>query len=99
MRATYQARRQALIDALATYAPRVELGGLAAGIHAVARLPPGADERAVAAAAAERSVGLYPMSRYRTRNVREPAQLVLGFGGLTQPSITRGIATIADLLA
>jgi GntR family transcriptional regulator/MocR family aminotransferase len=99
MRGVYAARRHTLIDALTTHAPRVKLQGLAAGIHAVARLPAGADERAITAAAAERSIGLYPMSRYRSDQVAGPPQLVIGFGDLTNPTITRGIATISDLLA
>jgi GntR family transcriptional regulator/MocR family aminotransferase len=99
MRTVYAGKRQALIDALARHAPDVELRGLAAGFHAVARLPAGADERAIAAAARERSVGLYPMSDHR-RGQREGhrAELVLGFGNLSERSIERGIATIADLL-
>lgn len=99
MRGAYAARRHTLIDALSTHAPRIKLQGLAAGIHAVARLPVGADERAITAAAAERSVGLYPMSRYRSDHVAGPPQLVIGFGNLTNPTIARGIAAIADLLA
>lgn len=98
MRGVYAARRDALVEALATHAPRVELQGLAAGIHAVARLAAGADERAITAAAAERSIGLYPMSRYRSDRPGPP-QLVIGFGNLTRPTIARGIAAIADLLA
>lgn len=39
MRTVYAARRQGLVQALARHAPRVRLGGLAAGFHAVARLP------------------------------------------------------------
>ncbi len=99
MRGTYAARRHALRDALITNAPRVKLQGLAAGIHAVARLPAGADEHAITAAAAERSIGLYPMSRYRSDQLARPPQLVIGFGNLAEPTIKRGIATIADLLA
>jgi hypothetical protein len=49
MRAVFAGKRRALIDALARHAPDVELRGLAAGFHAVARLPEGLDERAVAA--------------------------------------------------
>ena len=98
MRGIYAARRQTLIQTLTTHAPDIELQGLAAGIHAVARLPDGSDEHAIVAAAAERSVGLYPMSRYRSRHHTQPPQLVIGFGNLTEPTITRGIATIADLL-
>jgi GntR family transcriptional regulator/MocR family aminotransferase len=100
MRSVYAARRRALIDALTTHAPRVKLQGLAAGIHAVARLPAGGDERAITAAAAQRSVGLYPMSRYRSQQrAAQPPQLVIGFGNLTEPTIVRGIAAIADLVA
>jgi GntR family transcriptional regulator/MocR family aminotransferase len=59
MRTVYAARRTALTDAFARYAPRIQLTGLAAGFHAVAPLPPGADETAVIAAARERRVGLH----------------------------------------
>ena len=59
----------------------------------------GTEEQAVVAAAAERSIGLHPMSRYRSRHTTQPPQLVIGFGNLTEPTIARGIATIADLLA
>jgi GntR family transcriptional regulator / MocR family aminotransferase len=99
MRAVYAGKRQALIDALARHAPDVELRGLAAGFHAVARLPEGLDERAVAAAARERSVGLYPMGDYRTAEHSGPPELVLGFGNLTESAIERGVARVADLLA
>jgi GntR family transcriptional regulator/MocR family aminotransferase len=99
MRAVYSGRRQALIEALTEHAPRVTPQGLAAGIHAVAALPEDLDERSVAAAARERSVGVYPMSRYRADGNPRPPQLVLGFGHLSEQAIRRGIEAIADLLA
>ena len=49
----------ALTGAFARHAPGVQLTGLAAGFQAVALLPPGANERAVIAAARERRVGLH----------------------------------------
>jgi GntR family transcriptional regulator/MocR family aminotransferase len=98
MRAVYAARRQTLVEALARHAPDVELAGLAAGFHAVARLPDGIDEQAVVSASAERSVNLHPMSWYRADRATEPPELVLGFGNLTDSEIERGIAAIADLL-
>jgi GntR family transcriptional regulator/MocR family aminotransferase len=99
MRTVYAGKRQALIDALARHAPGVELRGLAAGFHAVARLPAGADEQAIVAAARERAVGLYSMSDHRrSQRQGERPELVLGFGNLSERSIERGIATIADLL-
>ena len=98
MRASYARRRQTLVDALAQHAPRVELGGLAAGFHAVAHLPDSLSEPEVVAAARTRSVGLYGMSQYRSSGATRPPQLVLGFGNLRESAIARGIATIGDLL-
>jgi GntR family transcriptional regulator/MocR family aminotransferase len=98
MRAVYAARRQVLVDALARHAPEIELRGLAAGFHAVARLPAGVEEQAVVRAAAERSIKLDPMSSYRADGSTEPPELVLGFGNLSEGQIERGIAAIGDLL-
>jgi GntR family transcriptional regulator/MocR family aminotransferase len=98
MRGIYAKRRQALIAALAQHAPQVSLQGLAAGIHAVASLPEHSDEHEITAKARERSVGLYPMSRYRSDANTRPPKLVLGFGNLTEPALIRGITLIKDLL-
>ena len=98
MRAVYAARRGALIEALATCAPGLELTGLAAGFHGVLHLPDGSGEQAVVSAARERSVGLYGMSQYRADGAVNPSQLVLGFGNLSISAIRRGVATIADVL-
>ncbi len=98
MRASYGRRRAALVDALAAHAPEVALTGLAAGFHAVAHLPGTLGEGAVIEAARERSIGLYGMSEQRSDRSPVPAQLVLGFGNLTERAITAGIAAIGDLL-
>jgi GntR family transcriptional regulator/MocR family aminotransferase len=98
MRARYAGKRAALIDALGTHAPEVELRGLAAGFHAVARLPEGSDEHAIADAARRRGVGLYPMSDLRWSGSAHPPELVIGFGDLSEQAIRRGIETVADLL-
>jgi GntR family transcriptional regulator/MocR family aminotransferase len=98
MRSVYAARRRAVVEALAEHAPDVRLGGLAAGFHAVAHLPGAADEQAIVAAARDRSIGLYGMSGYRADHATEPAQLVLGFGNLSESAIRTGIATVSDLL-
>jgi GntR family transcriptional regulator/MocR family aminotransferase len=99
MRGIYGERRKVLADALRRHAPSVELHGLAAGFHAVAQLPEGADEQRVVAAAAERSIKLYPMSMFRASGATEPPSLVLGFGNLSDGEIERGIDAIGDLLS
>jgi GntR family transcriptional regulator/MocR family aminotransferase len=98
MRAVYGARRQILVQALAQHAPSVALRGLAAGFHAVVDLPHGLDEERVVAAARERSIGLYPMSRYRANGSSQPPQLVLGFGNVGERWIERTVATLGALL-
>jgi GntR family transcriptional regulator / MocR family aminotransferase len=98
MRRRYAARRGALVAALRERAPGIELLGLAAGFHAVAQLPPGADEQGIVAAARRRSVGLYGMNSYRMTSRTRPPQLVLGFGNLTTDAIHEGINLVADLL-
>ncbi|MEU6374628.1 PLP-dependent aminotransferase family protein [Streptomyces sp. NPDC046909] len=98
MRTTYAARRTALVASLAEHAPAVRLSGLAAGFHAVARLPEGVGERAVVEAARGRGVGLYGMSECRATGAPDPGQLVLGFGNVTERAIAEGVGAVADLL-
>jgi DNA-binding transcriptional MocR family regulator len=43
-RVRYRARRDALVAALGVHAPQVCVGGIAAGLHAVAELPPQANQ-------------------------------------------------------
>jgi GntR family transcriptional regulator / MocR family aminotransferase len=99
MRTVYAARRAALTDAFARHASGVALTGLAAGFHAVAPLPTGADEMAVIAAARERRVGLHGMSSYRGNpDTEAPPALVMGFGNVRERAIEPAIAAVADLL-
>jgi GntR family transcriptional regulator/MocR family aminotransferase len=98
MRASYARRREVLVDALATEAPEVALTGLAAGFHAVAHLPEGIAEQTVIDAARDRSVGLYGMSEQRSDRSAMPAQLVLGFGNLSERAIASGVAAVGNLL-
>ncbi|GAA3791889.1 PLP-dependent aminotransferase family protein [Streptomyces coacervatus] len=51
MRQRYRSRRDRLVAALAAHAPHIEVTGVAAGLHAVLRLPPGTERSALKAAA------------------------------------------------
>ncbi|MCQ9183528.1 PLP-dependent aminotransferase family protein [Streptomyces sp. IBSBF 2953] len=64
MRQRYRARRDRLVEALAARAPHVEVTGVAAGLHAVLRLPPGT-ERSALGAAAEQGVALDGLAAFR----------------------------------
>ncbi|MEU9169528.1 PLP-dependent aminotransferase family protein [Streptomyces sp. NPDC048420] len=50
MRQRYRSRRDRLVAALAEHAPHIGVEGVAAGLHAVLRLPPGTERSAVKAA-------------------------------------------------
>lgn len=64
MRQRYRARRDRLVTALAEHAPHIEVGGVAAGLHAVLRLPPGT-ERSAVRAAARQGVALDGLAEFR----------------------------------
>lgn len=64
MRQRYRRRRDRLVAALAAHAPQVEVTGVAAGLHAVLRLPPGT-ERSAVKAAAWRGIALDGLAEFR----------------------------------
>jgi GntR family transcriptional regulator / MocR family aminotransferase len=100
MRAVYARRRAALVEAFARHSPGVRLTGLAAGFHAVAPLPPSADEAAVIAAALQRRVGLYGVGDYRgITDAAAPPALVIGFGNVGERAIDPAIAAVAHLFS
>ncbi|MCF1596980.1 aminotransferase-like domain-containing protein [Streptomyces muensis] len=80
-RLRYRRRRDALVAALAERAPQVRVTGIAAGLHAVLRLPPGT-ERSVVQAAHWQGLALDGLTRYRHPDASvEPLDaLVVGYG-------------------
>jgi GntR family transcriptional regulator / MocR family aminotransferase len=93
MRHVYRRRRDALIGALQRRRAGVTIRGAAAGLHLVAMLPRGADERQVVRAAAHFDVRLYPLGEYwRDRPERAPQGLVLGYAHLTEEEILDGVS-------
>ncbi len=71
MRQRYRRRRDRLVAALAAHAPHVEVTGVAAGLHAVLRLPPGT-ERSAVKAAAWRGIALDGLAEFRHPEFHEP---------------------------
>ncbi|MEU5564867.1 PLP-dependent aminotransferase family protein [Micromonospora musae] len=85
MRQRYRARRDRLVATLAAQAPHIAPTGIAAGLHAVLRLPPGT-ERSVVEAAARQSIALDGLADFR-----HPAAVMPGHDGLVV-----GYATPSD---
>ena len=99
MRSVYKSRREALVAALARYAPGVAVTGLAAGCHAVLKLPSGVTEESAVTGCAAQSVAVYGMSRYRSDRRTEPAELVLGFGNVTERAIADAMRHVGPVLS
>lgn len=99
MRQVYGARRSVLLEALEDVGPAVSVTGAAAGLHLVLNLPAGVSEQNVIEEAARWSVGLRGMSRFWLESGSDrPAQLVLGFGLLSERGIREGIRRVSDVL-
>jgi GntR family transcriptional regulator/MocR family aminotransferase len=94
MRPLYRERRDWLLAALREHLPELEPDGIAAGLHLVAYLPPGLDEQAVVARAAEHGVRVAGLSQYRL--ARSPEQgLIFGYATLTERAARDGVARLA----
>ncbi len=91
MRQRYRDRRDRLVAALAERAPHVQVSGLAAGLHAVLRLPPGT-ERSALGAAALHGVALDGLADFRHPDTDMPADDGLVVGYATPPEHAYGAA-------
>ncbi|MET8401032.1 PLP-dependent aminotransferase family protein [Streptomyces sp900116325] len=91
MRQRYRHRRDQLVAALAAHAPHITPTGIAAGLHAVLRLPSGT-ERSTVKAAAWQGLGLDPLADFRHPAATMPAEDGLVVGYATPPDHAYGAA-------
>ncbi|MFD9071084.1 MocR-like pyridoxine biosynthesis transcription factor PdxR [Streptomyces lasiicapitis] len=101
MRQRYRRRRDHLVTALADRAPHITVTGIAAGLHAVLRLPPGTEASAVKAAAWQ-GVGLEGLSDYRhpaaTASMRAPDGLVVGYATPPEHAYAAAVEALCRVL-
>ena len=95
MRASYRARRDALVETVAETLPDATVRGIAAGLHATVELPGDVEEAALLAACAERRIALETVSTYRSGAAGGPPTLLLGYAKLPEPAIRAGVREIA----
>ncbi|GGV49380.1 GntR family transcriptional regulator [Streptomyces longisporoflavus] len=91
MRQRYRNRRDQLVAALAAHAPHISPTGVAAGLHAVLRLPPGT-EQSTAKAAAWQGLALEGLAEFRHPEATMPASDGLVVGYSTPPEHAYGAA-------
>jgi GntR family transcriptional regulator/MocR family aminotransferase len=95
-RSTYRARRATLLSSLTTMLPSLRMSGGAAGLHLLVSLPPHVREEAVVAAAAAREVAVDGLHTTCAVSRELPPALVLGYGGIAEPSIPVAISRLAE---
>jgi GntR family transcriptional regulator/MocR family aminotransferase len=97
-RPRYRRRRDRLVAALQPLAPHVRVSGVAAGLHAVLELPSHVDEEALLRRAADRSLALYGLGRYRASALPGPPGLVLGYAGCPEHAFEEGLRALVEVL-
>jgi GntR family transcriptional regulator/MocR family aminotransferase len=91
MRVLYMERRSLLVDALrAQLGNMLEVIGAEAGMHLVALLPPGVDDREAARRAAQNGISVLPLSMCYLKKP-ERGGLILGYGGTNASEVQEGI--------
>jgi len=98
MRRRYQARREALLEALARWLGDARVGSDEAGLYELLELPDEVNEAALLVSAAERGVGAEGLSLHRFTPGGPPG-LVLGYGNLAEPAIEQGVRLLGEALA
>ena len=91
-RRDYRERRDRLVAALS--ARGFEVGGVAAGLHLLLRLPPGTDEAAVVERLAEQRIRIRGLASYSLSP--QPPALVLGYGRLPLAAIEAAVDQLAS---
>ncbi len=98
MRHIYRHRRDRLVELVRERTPAVRVSGIAAGLHAVLRLPAQADDAEVAAHLAARSVAVSCLRDYQ-EVPGGPPTLVLGYGTPPEHAIEAALDAFTGGLA
>jgi GntR family transcriptional regulator/MocR family aminotransferase len=97
MRQVYRARRDLVASLLRELLPQHRVRGIAAGLHVVLEMPSPAAAAAVQAEAEEAGTLVETIEQHSFADYAGPAGLLIGYGGLPEPSLEaaiRGLATI-----
>jgi len=98
MRGVYRARRDALVAAVKKWMPEATVCGIAAGLHAVVRLPGGYDERAVLAAAEKQGIAFTVLGSYEMSKRKRAPTLIVGYARNSEAVIADGVRELARVL-
>ncbi len=98
MRQAYRARHDALTEASAALAGRIDIRPTSSGFHTIGIVRDGLDKQAIVEQARVRGVVLAPLSRYCLDPVDEKG-IVFGFGAVGEEKIRTGIEELTRIPA
>jgi GntR family transcriptional regulator/MocR family aminotransferase len=99
MRTIYKRKHDILLQSVEThFGKRAVVVGHGAGLHVVMRLPDSSHcEAEIIGRAQQKGIRLFPFSDFHVTGQPEATTLLLGFGGIKDSGIERGIATLSQL--
>ena len=98
MRRSYSAKRNVLVGELGRHLPEVRVSGTEAGLHLLAWLPDGTDERATAVRARRSGVGVHELHRHCTTRAPSPPALLLGFALPSESDLAAATRLLAEAI-
>jgi GntR family transcriptional regulator / MocR family aminotransferase len=94
----YRQRRDRLVSELKRRAPCARVTGIAAGLHALVTLPPGATEQAVVADAARRGLAVQGLADFSHGGQDHAPALVVGYANPPAHAFTTALARLSAVL-
>jgi GntR family transcriptional regulator / MocR family aminotransferase len=98
-RLAYRRRRDRLAAAVRRHAPAVEVTGIAAGLHAVLRLPGDQGEDDMVASAAAHGLAIEGLTSFHAGGASHGPALVIGYGRPPDHAFTTALARLGAALA
>jgi GntR family transcriptional regulator/MocR family aminotransferase len=98
-RLAYRRRRDRLVAALRASAPQVRVTGIAAGLHAVLRLPPGQREDVLVTRAARHGLAVEGLGGYTMDGYAQEPALVVGYATPPGHAYSTAVARLCAALA
>ena len=98
-RLAYRRRRDHLVSALGRTVPRARVTGIAAGLHALAELPPGIAESSAIIGSERRGVAVSGLTLYDAGAGQHPPALVVGYATPPPHAFTAAVARLCAALA
>jgi GntR family transcriptional regulator/MocR family aminotransferase len=97
-RLAYRRRRDRLAAAVRRHAPKVEVTGIAAGLHAVLRLPDDQSEDDLVASAAAHGLAIEGLASFHAGGAGHGPALVVGYGRPPEHAFTTALARLTAVL-